>query len=315
MDDLLETQLMAAKWSPDRPDFRDLTLTSEEAKPLMAFVDYCQRASTQTDLSERIPVNSDCNDGSAVAANACCTLMEYFLQNCGGDPVRLSRTFVHRVSRLMALQTGEGEVSLRSVFKCLRMFGAPPVSLVKHLESQGKQPEDSPICFQYNQGFSDVQYFRLDDTSPELLIVQIQRLLNAGIPMVFGMGLPSSFGMDCRVDLRADYDSVVGYTAGLIVGHDDAFRMSTLGAFNFQSGFSKDWGVDGVGWVSYELFRQGLVTDVWTAMHPSWLLQLADDHGYVFDEDCFPVAMNNHRGSHAIRSRAPKEFPGRNRRH
>ena len=66
-----------------------------------------------------------------------------------------------------------------------------------------------------------MQYFRLEDSKPKDMVKQIQSLLNAGVPIVFGMAIPSSFGVDPRIDLRVQYDSIVGYTAGVIVGYDD----------------------------------------------------------------------------------------------
>lgn len=157
-----------------------------------------------------------------------------------------------------------------------------------------------------------MQYFRLEESKPNDMVKQIRSLLNAGIPIVFGMAIPSSFGVDPRIDLRVHYDSIVGYTAGVIVGFDDKYRMSSAGAFSFQSCLSKNWGEGGYGWLSYELFRQGMITDAWCAMQPAWLSQMAEDRGYQFhdrDEET-PTSMKGE-----ALPLAPIKFPGRNRLH
>jgi hypothetical protein len=310
MDEPFETQLQAALWSPDPPDFRDLTLNADEAIALMEFVDHCRSTKQSVDLREFMPSMLEPIEGIGVAAHACCTLLEYFRLMCAGDTTRLSRRFVHNVSRIHSLKSGEGESSMRSVLKCIRMFGAPPASLVRHLELLGKRPEDSPICYQYGKGFSELQYFRLDESKPQDMVNQIKSLLTAGVPIVFGMAIPSSFGVDPRIDLRVQYDSIVGYTAGVIVGYDDLYRMSSAGAFCFHSCLSTSWGESGYGWISYQLFRQGMITDAWCAMQPSWLTQMADDRGFRF-EGIAPETSTDAK----MRPSAPIKSPGRNRLH
>lgn len=278
----------------------------------MDFVDYCNSTQKCVDLRELMPPLLELTEGVGVAAHACCTLLEYFLQLCHGDTTRLSRRFVHVVSRILSLKSVEGESSMRSVLRCIQMFGAPPASLVQHLESIGKQPEDSPICYQYSKAFTEMLYFRLEDSNPQDLVAQIQTLLNAGIPTVFGMSVPSSFGADPRIDLRTQYDSIVGHTAGVIVGYDDGYRMSSSGAFSFQSCLSKSWGEDGYGWLSYELFRQGMIADAWCVMKPVWLSQMSMDRGFHCESrfDDLPTTRNT-----KVSRQFPIKSPDRNRRH
>ena len=100
MDEQFETQLQAALWSPDPPDFRDLALSAVEAKPLMEFVDHCETKQQSTDLRELMPPLLEPIEGVGVAAHSCCTLLEYYRQLCHGDTTRLSRRFVHNVSQI-----------------------------------------------------------------------------------------------------------------------------------------------------------------------------------------------------------------------
>ncbi len=312
MDVPFEAQLQAALWSPDPPDFRDMSLSADEAKQLIEYIDHCSTKQQSADLRELMPPLLEPIEGVGVAAHACCALLEYFRQLCYGDTTRLSRRFVHNASRILSLKSGEGESSMRSVLKCVRMFGAPPSSLVRHLESLGKLPEDSPICYQFGKEFSEMQYFRLEDSNPKDMVNQIKSLLNAGVPIVFGMAIPSSFGEDPRIDLRVQYDSIVGYTAGVIVGFDDEYRMSSAGAFSFQSCLSKNWGEGGYGWLSYELFRHGMITDAWCAMQPAWLLQMAEDRGYRLEDRDHETPTSRNAKTRPL---APIKFPDRNRLH
>jgi len=312
MDEQFETQLQVALWSPDPPDFRDRTLSADEAMPLMEYIDHCSTKQQSADLRELMPPLLEPIEGVGVAAHACCTLMEYFRQLCHGDTTRLSRRFVHNVSRILSLKSGEGESSMRSVLNCLRKFGAPPSSLVRHLESLGKHPEDSPICYQYGKEYSEMQYFRLEESNPKDMVNQIKSLLNAGVPTVFGMAIPSSFGVDPRIDLRVQYDSIVGYTAGVIVGFDNEYRMSSAGAFSFQSCLSKNWGEGGYGWLSYDLFRHGMITDAWCAIQPAWLSQMGEDRGFRFEDTVQETRTTRNAKTHR---RAPIKFPDPNRLH
>jgi hypothetical protein len=316
MDEQIEAQLQANLWSPDAPDFRDLTLESDEAVALNQFI--AQRDPTQTsiDLRELMPPLFEPAAGVGIAANSACTLLEYFRQLCDGDTVRLSRAFVHRVALLLDEKTVDGDLSLRAAFKCLKLVGAPPASLVRSVEVLGKRAEDAPICYQFSSEFANIQYFRIDHARTVNLVERVKSLVSSGIPCVFGMAVPSSIGADSRIELRPEYDSIVGYTAGVIVGFDDAYRISTQGAFCFQSSFSSSWGEGGYGWLSYEMFWQRMVTDIWTALQPSWLGKMSEDRGFRYIEDGdIENGGSISTNCETFHVPAPKGFPGRNRHH
>lgn len=311
MDEQIETQLLANLWSPDAPDFRDLTLESDEAIALKQFVDQCDSQQSSIDLRDVMPSVVEPVSGVGEAAHAACSLVEYFRQLCEGDTARLSRSFLHRASLLLHQKQEHSSSSLRAVLKTMRMLGIPPASLVRYVESTGKCAEDSPICYQFGSDLEDVNYFRVDHSN-ENLIERIKSLLKSGIPCIFGMSVPSSFSIDARIELRSEYDSVVGYTAGVIVGFDDSYRISSTGAFSFQSSFSASWGEEGYGWLSYELFRKGMIADVWTAMQPSWLSRMSEDRGFRFVDEQATMGVSRDGKHHPP---VPKGFPGRIRPH
>ena len=189
------------------------------------------------------------------------------------------------------------EISLRAALKGIRQIGIPPASLVRHLESMGKCCVDSPICYGFTNELSDFQYFRMEIGDETEGLETMKRLLRARVPCVFGMSIPSSMTLDPRIELRKNYDTVEGNTAGILCGFDDSYRMASTGAFLFTGLFPKTWGEDGYGWMSYSFIRHKMITDLWIVMRPQWLRQLATDRGIALFDETRPEVLNRSNGS------------------
>lgn len=276
MDEHLEAQLRAANWCPDGTDFRDLTIQCEAAQALLRLTRQFQYES-RVDLRDQMPPVFETLPISGAAAHACCTLIEYFRRRCEGETGRLSRAFIHDVTLLRECKPMQGDVSLRSIFKSMRRVGVPPAGLVRHLQSLGKRSIDSPLCYQYANTYAELQYFRLNVRNSAGLTDQIKALLRAGIPVAFGVAIPTSASGDARIDVRPQFDRVAGHTAGVVAGYDDNYRVSDRGAFLVHCLSASDWGEGGYGWLSYRLVKHEMVTDLWVAIQTTWLNRLSQE--------------------------------------
>lgn len=257
-------------WIPDIPDKRDFTLLDLPdvlRTPLSAI----QTVEDEADLSEFFPDAESQQDRRATVAYACGSLVEYFNRRCRGKLVRLSKPFLYDVTRRLEGVRGDNSVSIRATLKAVRRIGMPPASCVVR-DGYGKfDLSQDPLLYSFSSEYRDLAYFRIDtlELSPDRRLDIVRKLLLLGIPTVFGIPLLSCHSRDPRIDFRVDHE-VVGGAAGVFVGYDNTYRMSSVGALRFLSSWGSEWGENGFGWLSYKYVEEALVRDIWAIFDPSW---------------------------------------------
>lgn len=284
-------------WTPDIPDKRDLTpldLPAVLRNPLSAI----ETLEDEADLSEFFPAAESQRDRRATVAYACGSLVEYFNRRCLGRLARLSKPFLYDVTRRLEGVRGDNSVSIRATLKAVRRVGLPPASCVSTDGVGGCDLSLDPLLYAFSTEYNDIAYFRID--TPELNPCQrldvVRKLLQLGIPTIFGMPLLSCHSRDPRVDFRIDGE-VVGGAAGVFVGYDNAYRMSSVGALRFLSSWGSEWGENGFGWLSYRFMEEGLVRDIWAVFDPKW-----SEHG---DLPITPRHVSNLEGNERRLSTTP----------
>lgn len=252
-------------WIPDIPDFRDRMIYGKE--PFEQFL--AMQPAESVDLREYFPMADQQPGLPASAAFACGSLVEYYLRRYQGDVTNISKWFLHHVAGRYEGKTTQ-PVSLRSTLKALVRTGVPPAKHEMVIPGIRIGEITEPILYTYAKEFQGIEYYRLDVIGKQSIVQTVCRLLTAGIPILFGLAVPSSVTQDARIDYRPQYDKAIGGTAGVLVGYDHHFRMSSRGALLFRSCWGEEWGDGGNGWISYRLLEAGMLRDLWVLSKREW---------------------------------------------
>jgi C1A family cysteine protease len=264
-------------WRRDSPDFRDYTPSNDAVAELLNSLESASNAGDQQprkmDLREHMWEVDDQGGVNASAAYACLGLVEYFQQRSHGSTIETSKLFLYKMARkLMGVESDAG-AELRTCFKALLRFGAPPS---KHWPRAGQgydaEPAD-PLLFCYADAYRSIRYVRLDPpNSPGSLTLEtVKSFLAAGFACAFGAPIPSSISRDPSILYRPTFDQVLGGQALVAMGYDDERRAATKGALVVRNSWGADWGEDGYGWLPYIFVERQMAADFWTVLKEDWL--------------------------------------------
>jgi C1A family cysteine protease len=264
-------------WSPDPPDPRDWHIDDRQIKrPLSALRERPrkgQKRRRKVDLREFLPPVGHQQGVHCSCSFACVSLVEYFQRRWLGDPKRLSVRFVYDVTRIMMGLSGNVATNLRSTLKATSSLGVPPERCYRFSQDAADVSSPSPFVFGLAHDRRGCKYFRiLDHPEPRAdALATVCQWLAAGVPFVFAFCVPESVTMDEGIGCRMD-QSYHGGQAVLAVGYDDTHRVlgCRQGALLIRNSWGPDWGDEGYGWLPYDFFAYGLVSDFWSLSHPSW---------------------------------------------
>ncbi|MEO1404624.1 MAG: C1 family peptidase, partial [Cyanobacteria bacterium J06635_1] len=229
---------------------------------------------------------------NSCSAHAGVGLSEFFARRQLAKKVNdLSPLFLYKVTRNLMHQTGDTGASIRETMKSMVLFGVPPEEYWPYDEDKLDE-EPTPFCYSFAQNFQALKYFRLDYASmpKDLLLFEIQAVLAAGFPCIFGFTLYSSAQTD--ENARQGYipypdpkkDKQVGGHAAMAVGYDDFKIMPTVsrpqpcdrnqgprrGALLIRNSWGPEWGQGGYGWLPYDYVLGGLTSDWWSLLKSEW---------------------------------------------
>lgn len=274
-------------WVPDLPDPRDLNLENAPAcllpglrRVLNDKINDEKSKGEEVDLREHFPAVDEAGDLPSTVAQACGSVVEYFRRRCLGRATSLASGFLHETA--CRLHDTENNLSIRQVLVTLRRVGIPPASLYNRVAT----PFD-PLLFAFAADYAELQFLRVDapGVTPKQVLNRVRRLLQLGIPAVFGMPVLAGSLQEGWLDLQRNVETI-GAGAGAFVGYDESSRHETLHCFYFRSSWGCHYGQQGYGRLSYR-FCEHLVRDVWILLHPAWLqtgdlpLLHVDDGGHV----------------------------------
>jgi C1A family cysteine protease len=224
------------------------------------------------DLREYFPDVDDQEGINSSSAFACIALVEYFELRAHGKVKQLSPLYLYKSARKLACVQGDTGAPLRTVFKAMVCFGAPPEYLCPYEPSKFDQEPDSYL-HSFADEFRSIAFVRLDcnnTTGFETLEV-VKNFLAAGFPVAFGFPLPTSLSTEGDIPYRPTLDATCGSQAVVAIGYDDGRLRTSKGALLVRKSWGKAWGEDGCGWLPYRYVEQQLAVDFWTVLRTDWL--------------------------------------------
>jgi C1A family cysteine protease len=264
----------AFDWLRDLPDPRD---QCPEHPSVSAAVGQLKKgpaaAPKKLDWAEYFSPVEDCQPVNHSASSACVALAGYFERRSTGRAARGSRLFLFHNARKLSGGAGNCGADLRTTLKALARFGLPPERYGPNDPSRIEN-EPEPFLYAFGRDYQSLVYVRLDPigASGAHVLRSVKAYLAAGFPSVFGFPAFDSLTRAADLPFPTRFDSVLGGSAAVAVGYDDARRIrSTKGALRVHMSWGEDWGERGYGWLPYAYVEHGLAVDFWTLLRPDWL--------------------------------------------
>ena len=253
----VKTYKLNYKKSP--PDSRDYYINSlKQVSTIPNSVDLSQWCS---------PVRDQGQVGSCTAF-ATSGLMEYFYKKNtvnSTDP-NFSEKFIYYTTRVNVEGWPANEDSgcyLRDSLKCVNKYGSALESEFPYL-LQGQTESDysqSPPPSVYTDAlqYKVSQYVTINSVNNQPGINTLKSLLSNGTAFVGGIVCYSNFYDSVNGVIPVPSGSVIGGHAILFVGYDDSKSL-----FKFKNSWGSSWGDNGYGYLPYQYFTNGNVSEVWT---------------------------------------------------
>jgi C1A family cysteine protease len=290
----------AMGWLPDYPDLRDFTPEHDVVPQRLAAMGQTKSIRTmlgqsgilepaRSDLPDSVDLRQWCSPiedqgkiGSCTA-HAGVSIVEYFERRAFGNHLDASRLFLYKATRNLLHYTGDTGAFIRSAMAALALFGVPPEEYWPYNPADlDKEPPG--FCYALARNYQAISYYRLDvpGTSKDALLAAIKKNLAAGIPVIFGFTVYSSYIQSAKtgkVPFPAANEKMVGGHAIAAVGYDDSVSIrntgtnstETKGALLIRNSWGAGWGVDGYGWLPYEYVLKGLAIDWWSLVKCEWI--------------------------------------------
>jgi C1A family cysteine protease len=262
-------------WQRDLKDGRDYHPSTPLVQGLL------QRLGRPRSRSHRLPPGVDLREYlgpvpdqgrlDSSPAFAALGLVGYFEARTLGRAFDGSPLFLHQTA-LRLLRRAEGGVDLRTTFKALRRFGAPPAAFWPYRDRPPPPAPRDGFLYAFAGDVEDLRYFRLDAPTGEGTLRAVKSFLDAGFVVAFGFPVPVALGDEADVAYRPDRDAIRGGQAVLAVGYDDRRRVGCeTGAVLFRNSWGPTWGEVGYGWLPYPYVTTAAAADFWTAARPPWV--------------------------------------------
>lgn len=278
---------MGMGWLPDYPDFRDFTIENDSVKTMLAKTGVA--TSTGVARQATVDLRAWCspieNQGSigSCTANAGVAMVEYFERRAFGKHIDASRLFLYKSTRNLLHWTGDTGAFLRSTMGALALFGVPPEEYWQYVVADFDK-EPPAFCYSFAQNYQAISYYRLDPpgTAANVLLNQIKTNLAAGLPLMFGFTVYSSYTQATstgKIPYPTPGEKIIGGHAIVAVGYDDNIKIKntfpnateTTGALLIRNSWGTGWGSSGYGWLPYEYVKKGLAVDWWSLLKTEWI--------------------------------------------
>ncbi|MBC7856089.1 MAG: C1 family peptidase [Pirellulaceae bacterium] len=270
-----ELKSLGMGWQRDLKDGRDFGPGHIAVRELMERLgghrSKLRRLPASIDLREYLPSPGDQGSLNSSTAFAVLALVAYFDARTTGCVLDASQLFLYQMALKVLRLTGNASVDLRTTFKALVRFGAPPETYWPYcVDRLALDPTDA-FLFSFSREYQTIRYLRLEGAGGEETLRQVKSFLAAGFVVAFGFPAPSSLTAEADIGYRPSFDSIRGGQAVLAVGYDDSRRIaSDRGALLFRGSWGTQWGEQGYGWLPYSYVTNQFAVDFWTALRPDW---------------------------------------------
>ena len=273
-------------WNKDHNDPRDLHIKHEQVKPFLLktaiFGDEEGKEVPKRYLIGDhviLPEIKDQGQLGSCTANAAAYMYEAFLRllQSSGEPapdLQFNRLFIYKATRNLLHLTGDTGAYLRSVMKCLAMFGAPSEEFLPY-DTAKFEEEPSAFLYAMAQSFQALTYYRLDpwsENDSEKVLNAIKVNISSNRAIIFGFVVYSNLDNSGDVWMPKLSSKQVGGHAVAGTGYDDNYKIGDeVGAIQFPNSWTKRWGHEGFGWIPYKYVVEGLLSDIWAMMKGEWM--------------------------------------------
>jgi len=243
-------------WIPDRPDIRDIPVSTKKVKNIYASADLRRFCS---------PVEDQGEIGSCTA-HAVIGLLEMIHRLKEQPHVDLSRLFLYKVTRNLLGWKGDQGAYIRTAIKAAIMIGAPQE---RYWPYNTKKFDEEPSQFTYAlaSNFRGLTYLNVGlSRDPNAVLASVKTTLSKSHPIAFGFSVFDTINDETgEIGAPTSRSKAEGGHAVLAVGYDDTKVIgSNRGAILIRNSWGKSWGEDGYGWLPYFYVQHGLADDFWT---------------------------------------------------
>jgi len=283
---------MGSGWLPPTPDPRDYTderpeikkitkklklpkSTAEGFEPLPPKVDlrkWCSPVRDQGDILQ------SCTAFAGVG------IIEYFEKRAFSKSPVASPQFLYKCTRDIRRVKGDTGAEIRDVMKALVLFGVPGETYCPYIMSEFDN-EPTPFLYAMAGNYKAGNYFCHDPLGKPKrgkdILYSVKQYLAAGIPAMFGLGLPSPF---TEVNIKGAIpfckkEVVFANHALVAVGYNDSLRIRsaspdvkpTKGALLVRNCKGPKWGRKGYGWLPYQYVLSKRARDFWSLLSVDWI--------------------------------------------
>lgn len=238
---------------PSPPDARDFKVRLSTTLPSTA-------EAGNVDLSVACTTVKDQGQVGACTAFATVGAMEYmekrWNQNTKGDI--FSERFTYYVTRVdvAGWSTEDSGAYLRDAIKSVVKYGTCREETFPFNGDCVQKPPSTSYTEAVK--FKALTYATFDSASKSNMLSAVKRTLAAGYPVVGGFTCYANLWDAVHGVVPEASGRVIGGHAVLLVGYDD--RTARL---KFKNSWTSAWGDQGYGYLSYNFFLQGNVSDLW----------------------------------------------------
>ena len=225
--------------------------------------------SKSNNYSKVAPARFNQGDLGLCFAFAGAGIVEFFLKNeVDGNSIveELSEMFLGYFSRYILNDNqppeGDNGSTILATLQALQQFGICKEATWKYsddMENVEPSQEAKDEAAQLEVG----EIFKIPQTQDEDKLTAMKQVLYAGRPLDYGSDVHQSImnvgsdGKEPYADLYSEDDPVVGGHSRQVIDYDDDIEIPNApikGAFLVMNSWGKDWGNDGLSWVSYQVW-------------------------------------------------------------